>query len=115
MGAEFSVRQFGGPVRPAPRVDEAGRLKRVDGILETTFVPVIAPAADGILKPDLNRIKRRKDLGETLSANLLHLQNNIAYYARERIVRIAFAYGEAAAFVRTLHANGLNVDVGKLP
>jgi tetratricopeptide (TPR) repeat protein len=50
-------------------------------------------------------------VSEEFAANLRHLQYNIGYYARERILRAVFAYGEVAAFARTLNANGIRPDV----
>jgi hypothetical protein len=51
-------------------------------------------------------------VGKEYVANARHLQENISYYARERIVRIAFTYAEVAAFIRSLIGNG--VDLGEL-
>jgi hypothetical protein len=91
-----------------------GRLSRSGTSLDTTLVPLAAAAgSDGGHLPDADRIKKG-DIPPEYVANLRHLQANIGYYARERIIRTAIAYGEAASFVRSLKSNGVNLDVSLL-
>ncbi|HEY3679378.1 MAG TPA: hypothetical protein VGL45_11740 [Bradyrhizobium sp.] len=91
-----------------------GRLSRSGSSLDTTLVPLAAaPGSDGGHLPDADRIKKG-DIPPEYIANLRHLQDNIGYYARERIIRTAIAYGEAASFVRSLKSNGVSFDVSSL-
>ncbi|HEY3796145.1 MAG TPA: hypothetical protein VGM09_30350 [Bradyrhizobium sp.] len=91
-----------------------GHLSRSGVGLDTTLVPLAtATGSDGGHLPDSDRIKKG-DVPPEYVANLRHLQDNIGYYARERIIRTAIAYGEAASFVRALKSNGVNLDAGML-
>jgi hypothetical protein len=90
--------------------DASGELKRVGVDLKTTMVPLIEKqSGNGGLSPDFNKINRA-DFPESAVTNLKHLQKNIDYYARERIVRRTIAYGEAAAFARFVKANGTKLQ-----
>ena len=76
-----------------------------------TLVPLAAKAGDdGGHLPDLEKIDKG-DIAPEYVSNVNHLQSNIGYYARERIVRTAVAYGEVAAFVRALKGNGVKLDL----
>jgi hypothetical protein len=91
-----------------------GRLSRSGTSLDTTLVPLSAASgSDGGHLPDADRIKKG-DIPPEYIANLRHLQDNIGYYTRERIIRTAIAYGEAASFVRSLKSNGVSFDVSSL-
>lgn len=91
-----------------------GRLSRSGIGLDTTLVPLAtATGSDGGHLPDVDRIKKG-DIPPEYIANLRHLQDNIGYYGRERIIRTAIAYGEAASFVRALKSNGVNLDTSAL-
>jgi hypothetical protein len=88
-------------------VDEAGELKRSDARVDMTLVPLDRKVTDdGRHLPDYDLIDRGSIPAEWL-ANLKHVQDNFAYYGRERIVQRAIAHGEAAAFARALNANGV--------
>lgn len=90
--------------------DDAGELKRSAVNLTTTLVPLAKKTApDGGHLPDLDRIARG-DVPGVAVANLKHLLGNIDYYARERTVRLAFAYAEVASFVRALKANNIRLS-----
>jgi hypothetical protein len=87
-----------------------GGLSRSGVRLDTTLVPLSSVAgSDGGHQPDFDRITKG-NVPQEYVANLKHLQDNIAYYTRERIVRQAIAYGEAAAFIRALKLDGVKLD-----
>jgi hypothetical protein len=89
--------------------DPAGELRRSGAKVDVTLVPLTEKkAADGGHGPDFDRIERG-DIPAAFVANVQHLQNNMAYYMRERIVRTTFAYGEIAAFARALKENAVSV------
>ncbi len=91
--------------------DAVGQLRRSNFSLDTTLVPLsTSKGQDGGHIPDFDRINRA-DVPAEYVANLKHLQSNVAYYVRERIVRIAAAYGEAAAFARVIKLNGIKPAV----
>jgi hypothetical protein len=91
--------------------DETGELKRISMKLDSTLVPAAdKPTADGRKLPDYDRIRQGK-LPSYPVANLIDFQNNIAYYARERILRRAIAYGEVATFLRSISANGVKINL----
>ena len=52
----------------------------------------------------------RNDLPKAWERNAHHLSENIAYYARERIVDRIFSVGEAAAIARELKRQGYNLE-----
>jgi hypothetical protein len=91
--------------------DASGQLSRAGVRLDVTLVPLAAKAGDdGGHLPDLEKIDKG-DISPEYVSNVNHLQSNIGYYARERIVRTAIAYGEVAAFVRALKGNGVKLDL----
>src|SRR5450756_147045 len=91
--------------------DASGQLSRAGARLDVTLVPLAAKAGDdGGHLPDLEKIDKG-DIAPEYVSNVNHLQSNIGYYARERIVRTAIAYGEVAAFVRALKGNGVKLDL----
>ena len=88
--------------------DPSGEIKRSAAGLDITLVPLTAEKGqDGGHVPDYERIKRG-DVPSEYVANATHIQDNLDYYGRERIVRVAFAYGEAAAFARTIKSHGIS-------
>jgi hypothetical protein len=89
--------------------EPSGELRRDGLAVDITLVPLSSQkAADGGHGPDFDRIEKG-DLPAAHVANVKHLQSNLDYYGRERIVRSAFAYGEIAAFARTLKQNGVRM------
>jgi hypothetical protein len=93
------------------REEVDGHLARRGVNLDTTVVPLAAKeGSDGGHLPDLDRIKNG-DIPPAYVANLKHLQDNISYYARERIVRRTLAFAEVAAFSRVLKAKRVTVDL----
>jgi hypothetical protein len=89
---------------------DAGELVRSDAKLNATLIPLVAKKSDdGGHLPDLDRIDKG-DVPAEYVDNLRSLQENIAYYAQERIVRTAFAYGEIASFARSLKASGIDLS-----
>jgi len=89
--------------------NDAGVIVRVDTNIQTTLVPITsALAANGGPLPDFDRIRTGEIFGSNLD-RLRHLNENFAYYARERILRLVLGYGEAAAFVRALKNKGIRV------
>lgn len=86
-----------------------GVMVRTNTKIQTTLVPISqARAKDGGSLPDFARI-RSGDIAASHVGRIQHLSENFNYYARERILRLALAYGEAAAFVRILKAKGIRV------
>jgi hypothetical protein len=89
-----------------------GELHRSTFALDSTLVPLAeAKTKEGGHLPDFDRIKSG-DVARANVDNLTHLQENVEYYARERIIRQAAAYGEIAAFVRSLKAANLKIAPG---
>ena len=66
-------------------------------------------AEDGNFLPDENAIRDRR-MSEAYATNAQHISDNVLYYGKERIVKRMFAYGDTAAFVRSLKAAGFNVS-----
>jgi hypothetical protein len=91
--------------------DEDGVFGRSAMKLDSTLVPVSDKknASDKSV-PDFNRI-RRNEVPEAYVANLKDLQNNIDYYSRERIIRLAIGYGEAASFARAMKTKGIKLEL----
>lgn len=90
-------------------IDDVGEVRRDDVRVDITLVPLSPKKnADGGHAPDFDRIERG-DVPPEYVANVTHLQDNFTYYARERIVRVALAYGEVAAFARALKLNGVDL------
>jgi hypothetical protein len=89
--------------------EPSGELRR-DGLsVDVTLVPLSSQkAADGGHGPDFERIEKG-DVPAPFISNVKHLQSNLDYYGRERIVRTTFAYGEIAAFARALKENGVRM------
>jgi hypothetical protein len=89
--------------------DPSGELRRDGVTVDITLVPLSRQkAADGGHGPDFDRIEKG-DIPAPFVANVKHLQGNLDYYGRERIVRTTFAYGEIAAFARALKENAVSV------
>lgn len=89
-------------------VDEEIRLTNVTFSAE--LVPVSKNRApDGGFLPDLEAIDQGLKIPE-YERNKSHVVNNIDYYRKERIVKLAFEYGEVAAFLRGLKAEGVDLD-----
>jgi hypothetical protein len=90
--------------------DATGEIRRTGSGLDITLVPLSEQkGADGGHVPDYDRIKKG-DVPAEYVENATHLQDNVDYYARERIVRITFAYGEIAALARTMRAQGVDLQ-----
>ena len=91
--------------------DTSGELSRERVELKTTLVPLTAKKnSDGGHLPDFARIERG-DLPEIYVANLKNIQDHFDYYAREKIIRQTIAYGEAAAFARSLKSNNVKPEI----
>lgn len=89
--------------------DPSGEVRRSGVGVNFTLVPLSSQKNDdGGHIPDYDRIAKG-DVPPEYVANVTHLQDNFHYYSRERIVRMALAYGEAAAVVRSLKARGVDV------
>jgi hypothetical protein len=88
----------------------SGELRRSDARITATLVPLAVKGnAQGGFLPDDGRIERN-DLPPPTVARVKHLQENIGYYGRERVVRTAVAYAETAAFLRSLKAKGIKPE-----
>ena len=91
-----------------------GQLIRSGVNLDSTLVPLATQKnSEGGHLPDLQKISKG-DFPPEYVANLKHLQENISYYAREKIVRVAISYGEVATFARALKSNGVALDLASL-
>ena len=78
--------------------------------LAVTLVPLSRDrAVDGNLLPDFDAI-RDGILSPQFEANARHIADNISYYRREQIVNRVYAYGEAAALLRWLKAQGTDLN-----
>ena len=78
--------------------------------MSLTVIPLL-PSTGGIPpQPDFQRIALGNVAPKT-AARLQHLANNFAYYGRERIIRRMLSYGEAAAFIRAMTANGIRLEM----
>jgi uncharacterized protein YraI len=64
---------------------------------------------DGGMLADDDAIRQGKTVPE-FEANARHLADNISYYRGERIVGLAFQYGEVAALLRGLKADGVDLN-----
>ena len=89
--------------------EPSGEIRRSQIMISFTLVPLATKGAT-LHQPDMERIARGNVEPHT-SARLRHLQENFGYYGRERIVRQALAYGEAAVFVRSLKAKRIRLDL----
>jgi hypothetical protein len=89
--------------------DASGELRRSVVNIEVILIPTLSESIDaGGYTADLNRVAN-SDIPSEYVANARHLQANIRHYARERIVRTAFAYAEVAAFARALKEQRMNL------
>jgi hypothetical protein len=77
---------------------------------QARVVPIVKGKrmADGGFVPDFKAIEQEGGF-DAFEANAGHIGGNIGYYLQERIVARAMAYGEAAAFLRSLKANGVDL------
>jgi uncharacterized protein YraI len=64
---------------------------------------------DGGMLPDYDAIAQGKRIPE-FEENAQHLASHIGYYRKERIVELAFQYGEVAALLRGLKASGVDLN-----
>lgn len=88
-----------------------GELKRSNLDVSMTFIPLAAEKnAIGGNRPDLERISHN-DVPADYVASMKHLQDNFGYYAREKIIRTVIAYGEVAAFLRSMKGKGITLDL----
>ena len=76
----------------------------------TTLIPIKVRerAKDGGGLPDFDAIKQQK-YPQNLLYNIKHIAKNAEYYMGERMMRMVFCYGEAAAFARGLKRNGIDL------
>lgn len=85
-------------------------LVRSSGKIDSTLVPLSTTKRGAGFLPDNDRIVHGT-IDAAYVENMQHLDKNIDYYAREKAVRNVFAYGEAAAFLRSLKAKGLKLEL----
>jgi uncharacterized protein YraI len=64
---------------------------------------------DGGMLPDYDAIAQGRRIPE-FEENAQHLAGHIGYYRKERIVELAFQYGEVAALLRGLKASGVDLN-----
>jgi tetratricopeptide (TPR) repeat protein len=76
----------------------------------TTLIPIKVGerAGDGGGLPDFEAIDTQ-NYPKNLLHNIRHIADNADYYMRERMMRMANCYGEAAAFARGLKGNGIDL------
>ena len=88
-----------------------GELKRSNLDVSMTFIPLSGEKNSvGGNRPDLERISHN-DVPADYVASMKNLQGNFGYYARERILRTTIAYGEVAAFLRSMKNKGITLDL----
>ena len=76
---------------------------------DARVVPVLKqPADDGGYLPDFKALESGEGFDDYL-AGAKHIAGNINYYLKEKIMARALAYGEMAAFFRTLKAANINL------
>lgn len=85
---------------------EGEELRSVRVGFDVSLVPLSGKkAGDGGHLPDEDAILRRAK-SEQYEGNARHVADNIDYYRREKLIDIVFAYGEVAALLRAVKANG---------
>ena len=87
-----------------------GELKRSSSKISSTIVPLSMEKRGNGFLPDQDRIARG-EIDSGYLQNVKHIDDNIDYYAREKAVRVALAYGEAAAFIRSIRSKGIKLDL----
>lgn len=86
------------------------QIRATNSSFSAELFPVSATKArDGGMLPDYDAIAQGKTIPE-FEENARHLANNINYYRKERIVELAFQYGEVAALLRRLKADGADLN-----
>jgi hypothetical protein len=88
---------------------EQGKLALANAQFDARVVPVLnEEASDGGYLPDFKAIASPAKFAR-YEAGARHVADNIGYYLGEEIVRRTLAYGEVAAFFRSLKASGVNL------
>ncbi len=87
-----------------------GRVHLVDANAEARIIPYSATLGpNGEFHPDVDRLANKYAAPAEEVENAKHLADNMDYYKRERIIARTFAYGETAAFCRTLKQVGADL------
>jgi hypothetical protein len=87
-----------------------GKLTPTGAEFDARIVPILKQQTSiGGYLPDYQAIDAASGY-EPYEAGARHVAENIGYYLSEDIVHRAMAYGEAAAFFRSLKASGINLD-----
>lgn len=86
------------------------KISLADSNLGITLIPLSKEKAkDGGHLPDMVAIQQG-NISNEYRENIEHLSQNIGYYMNEQILRVSLAYGELAAFARTLKKNNINLN-----
>ncbi|MGD9981892.1 MAG: hypothetical protein AB7H66_04405 [Hyphomonadaceae bacterium] len=86
-----------------------GELRPAGAALDVRLIPLSeSPTDNGGHAPDLNALASGQ-VSQQYQANARHIAENVAYYRNERIVNRMFEYGEVAAFLRGLRAQGYDL------
>ena len=87
-----------------------GKLTLTGAQFDARIVPVLKEqTSEGGYLPDYDKIAAATGF-EPFEAGAQHVADNIDYYLKEDIVRRAMAYGEVAAFFRSLKASGVKLE-----
>lgn len=85
-------------------------IKATQESFDDRFIPVSnQPAPDGGMLPD-NAAIEAGTVSPECDSNLRHIADNMDYYRHERIIERTFTYGETAAFLRGLKAQGVDLE-----
>lgn len=86
-----------------------GELRPAGAALDVRLIPLSeSPTDNGGHAPDLNALASGQ-VSQQYQANARHVAENVAYYRDERIINRMFEYGEVAAFLRGLRAQGYDL------
>jgi hypothetical protein len=86
-----------------------GKLELANAQFDASVVPTLdEQAPDGGYLPDFRAIASPAKFAR-YETGARHVADNIGYYLGEEIVRRTLAYGEVAAFLRSLKASGVNL------
>ena len=87
-----------------------GKLTLAGAQFDARIIPVLKEqTSEGGYLPDYDKIAAATGF-EPFEAGAQHVADNIGYYLTEDIVRRTMAYGEVAAFFRSLKASGIKLE-----
>jgi hypothetical protein len=92
--------------------EEADQVFVTSVAFNAMFVPISPASAGGNLLPNVEALNNPNLQNGEFSRNVKHIADHITYYRQEKILDLAFRYGEFAAFARTL--KNAKVDLARL-